>query len=221
MGGDLYQRACERGFRSGLLHHHRLGIVSLVVAVCLASPGCSSKPDGVDVKPITSLRFTAGPDFLEGIQRHLGGNAADWSKNGVGYLVFQPPNPDPDHRIFRSVNVFREESLLKAQEIYADQRQQFTGLDWKLYLEQGDAAEKWFISYKGTRFDTNHGMPVWVNTKPEIFIGILKQNVFIVISYTAYASSSGYIQTINKDVRYVADLLPKAALSTGSRPKPD
>jgi len=55
-------------------------------------------------------------------------------------------------------------------------------------------------------------MPVWVNTKPEIFIGIMKQNVFIVISYAAYASGSDYIQTINKDVRYVADLQSKAAL---------
>jgi hypothetical protein len=190
----------------------RVGVVSLMVAVCLATLACPSKPDGVDIKPITSLRLTAGPDFLEAIQRHLGGRAADWSKNGVGYLVFQPPNPDPGHRIFRSLNVYREDSLQKAQEIYADQRQQFTGLDWKLYLKQGDAAEKWFFSYKGTRFDTNHGMPVWVSAKPEIFIGILKQNVFIVISYTAYASGSDYIQTINNDVRYVADLLSKAAL---------
>jgi hypothetical protein len=39
---------------------------------------------------------------------------------------------------------------------------------------------------QGTRFDTNHGMPVGADTKPEIFIGILKQNVVIVISYTAY-----------------------------------
>jgi hypothetical protein len=27
-------------------------------------------------------------------------------------------------------------------------------------------------------------MPVWVNAKPEIFIGTLKQNVFIVVGYT-------------------------------------
>ena len=48
-------------------------------------------------------------------------------------------------------------------------------------------------------------------TKPEIFIGILKQNVFIVISYTAYESSWHYVRTINQDIRYVADLLSKAA----------
>jgi hypothetical protein len=174
----------------------------------MASPGCSSKPDGVDVKPITALRFTAGPDFLGRIQRQLGGNAADWSKNGVGYLVYRLPNPHPGDLIFRDFNVFRENSLDKTQEIYARHRQDFTGSDRKLYLEQGDGPENLFISYKGIRFDTNHGM----NTKPEIFIGILKQNVFIVISYTAYASGSDYIQTINKDVRYVADLLSKAAL---------
>ena len=55
-------------------------------------------------------------------------------------------------------------------------------------------------------------MPVWVNAKPEIFIGILKQNVFIVVGYTAYAWDSDYIQTINNNIRWVADLLSKAAL---------
>lgn len=208
---DLHQGACRQGVRSGPLHHLRLGLVSLAVAVCIASPGCSRKPDGIDVKPITALRFTAGPDFLGRIQRQLGGNAADWSTNGVGHLVFRLPTPHPGDLIFRDFNVFRENSVEKTQEIYVHHRQDFTGSDWKLYLEQGDGPEKWFISYKGIRFDTNHGMPVGVNTKPEIFIGILKQNVFIVISYTAYASSWNYIQTINTDVRYVADLLSKAA----------
>lgn len=81
-----------------------------------------------------------------------------------------------------------------------------------LYLEKSDATEQWFISYKRTRFDTNHGMPVSLNAKPEIFIGTLKKNVFIVIAYTTYESDSDYIQTINKDIRWVADLLSKAAL---------
>ena len=136
MDSDLHERVFQGFFRS--LFRHRVGLASLAVAVFLASRACPSKPDGVDLKPITSLRFTAGPDFLDGLQRQLGGSAADWSKNGVGYLVFHPPTSasDSDHRIFRDVNVYREESAVKAQEIYADQRQ-FTGSDWKLYLERG------------------------------------------------------------------------------------
>lgn len=109
---------------------------------------------------------------------------------------------------------FREDSPIKAQEIYANQRREFTSSDsgnnWKLYREEGDAAKKWFISYQGVRLDTNHGIPMGIITKPEIFIGILKQNVFIVISYTAYDSSWNYVRTINQDIRYVADLLLKA-----------
>lgn len=210
MYGDLYRRAYQWIFRSGL-YRHRLAVVSLVIALCLASRACPSKPNGVDLKPITSLRFTAGPEFLVRIQRELGGNAADWSKNGVGYLVYRFPSPHHDDMIFRDFNVFRENSSEKTQEIYARHRQDFTGSDdWKLYLEQDDGPEKWFISYKGTRFDTNHGMPVWLNAKPEIFIGILKQNVFIIIDYTAYASGLDYVRTINMDIRYVADLLSKA-----------
>jgi hypothetical protein len=108
--------------------------------------------------------------------------------------------------------VFRENSPEKTQEIYARHRKDFTGSDSKLYVEKGEGAEKWFVSYKGIRLDTNHGMPMGVIAKPEIFIGILKENAFIVISYAAYSYSSGYVQTINKDIRYVADLLSKASL---------
>src|SRR5690349_20986085 len=136
--------------RSEPLHQHLLSVVGLSVAVCLAGSGCSSKPDGVDVRPITSLQLTAGPDFLDRIQRQLGGKAADWSKNGVGYVVYRLPNADPNVPIFRNVDVYREDSPPKAQEIYAHNRQVFTtsgsGQDWKLDREQGTAAEKWFIS---------------------------------------------------------------------------
>ena len=213
MDDDFHQRAYERGMRSS--SSHRLAAVSLVVVVCLAIPGCSSKPDGVDLRPITSLQFTAGPDFLDRIQRQLGGMAADWSKNGVGYLVYRLPNADPGTPIYRNVDVYREDSLPKAQEIYAHNRQVFTtSANWKLYREQGAAAEKWFISYQEAHFETNHGMPMWWNTKPDIYVGILKQNVFIEISLSdyAFASSSNYTQTINKDIRFAADLLARAAL---------
>lgn len=183
-----------------------------LVVVCLSSPACSSKPDGVDVKPITSLQFIAGPDFLAKIQRHYDGKTYDQSWHGAGVLVIPLPSPDPDNRIFRSLNVYREASLLKAQATYAEQKVDFTHSDdWNLYVEQGTAAERSFISYKGTRLDTNHGIPIAVDTKPEIFIAVLKQNVVITISYTAYVSRSDYIQTINNDVRFVADLLSKAA----------
>jgi hypothetical protein len=183
----------------------------MLAAGCIAIAGCAaaSRPDGVDLNPITSLRFNAGPDFLARIQRQLGGAAADWSKNGVGYLVYRLPNPDPDSQVFRSVNVFREDSATKAHGIYVDQREQFTDRDWKLYLEKGKAPEMWFISYEGVRFDTNHGIPMGLNTSPDIIIGILKQNVFIVIGYTS-PNGSDYIQTINGDVAYVAELLAKA-----------
>ena len=50
------------------------------------------------------------------------------------------------------------------------------------------------------------------DTNPDIYVGVLKQNVFIEASYTAYTSVSNYIQTINKDIRFAADLLSKAAI---------
>jgi hypothetical protein len=63
----------------------------------------------------------------------------------------------------------------------------------------------------GIHFDTNHGMPVWWNAKPDIYVGVLKQNVFIEVTYSAYTSSSNYVEINNKDIRIAADLLSKAA----------
>jgi hypothetical protein len=211
---DLHKGTCRQSVRFEAVQRYRLGVVSLVVALSLASSGCSSKPDDVDLRPITSLQFTADSDFLDRIQRQLGGRAADWSRNGVGYLVYRLPNPGPGTPI-RNVDVYREDSLPKAQEIYEHNRQVFTtpgsGQSWKLYREQGAGAEKWFISYQEAHLETNHGIPMWWNTKPDIYVGgVLKQNVYIEVAYSAYGSSSNYIQTINKDIRFAADLLVQA-----------
>src|SRR4051794_12579892 len=109
------QRDCWSTVRSGLSRHRRLSIVSFAIALLLVMFACPSRPGGVDVKPITSLQFTAGPDFLARVQRQFDGRAADWSKNGVGYLVYRIPNAHPGVEIFRDVNVFREDSRVKAQ----------------------------------------------------------------------------------------------------------
>ena len=189
-----------------------------MMALFLVKCGFSSKPGGVDVGPITSLHFTAGPGFLDRVQRQLGGNAADWSKNGVGYLVYRLPNHDQNTQIFRNIDVYREDSVPKTQEIYEHNRKVFTtpgsGQFWRLYREGGAGVEKWFISYQEAHFETNHGKPVWWSNSPDIYIGILKQNVFIEVSYTGYfpSSNADYIQGINEDIRFAADLLSKAAL---------
>jgi hypothetical protein len=198
---------------SKVIRYGTVVLAVITIPALMISVGCSSKPDGIDVEPITSLRFTSGPDFLQRVQQELDGNAADYSKNGVGYLVYRLPNPDPDTRIYRNVDVYREASLPKALEIYTHMRQVFTsGQNWKLYREQGAEAEKCFISYQEAHFDTNHGMPVGWSTTPHIYVGVLKQNVFVEVGYSAYGSSSNYIQTINKDIQFAAALLSKAAL---------
>jgi hypothetical protein len=204
-----------QSIRFKLRKHYRLCVVVLMAALFLARCGFSSTPRGVDVRPITSLQFTAGPDFLNRVQRQLGGGAADWSKNGVGHLVYRLPR-DRDTPIFRNFDVFREDSVAKAQEIYAHNREVFTtpgsGEYWKLYREQGAGAEKWFISHQEAHFDTNHGMPVWWDNGPDIYVGVLNQNVFIEISYSAFPSWDwSYTRAINKDIRFAADVLSKAA----------
>lgn len=187
----------------------------LVVGVFVISRVCSSRPDGLDVRPLTSLHLTANADFLTRVQKQLGGGAADYSKNGVGYLVYRVPDTDPNAAIFRNIDVYREDSVLKAQEIYARNRRDFTtpgaGQNWKLYREEGTATGKWFIGYQGGRFDTNHGMPVWSDMDPDVYIGVLKQSIYVEVSFTAYGGSSHYIQTMNKDICFAADLLSKAS----------
>jgi hypothetical protein len=209
-----------------LRKHYRLCVVGLMAALFLARCGFSSTPRGVDVRPITSLKFTARPDFLNRVQRQLGGDAADWSKNGFGYLVYRLPR-DGDTPIFRNIEVYLEDNLKKqyvyddfrsVQEVYAHMRQVFTtpgpGQNWKLYREQDAGAEKWFISFQEAHFATNHGMPMWWDNSPDICIGVLKQNVFIEISYSASFPSRdwSYTRSINKDILFAADVLYKAAL---------
>ena len=164
------------------------------------------------MRPITSLSLHTDSDFFAKIQRELDGKATDYSKNGIGYLVFIFPNQDPEKLIFRSGNVFREESPASAEAIYVKHRRQFTDArtDWNLYLEGGQASERYFISYKGVRFETNHGIPIAVITYPDIFIGVLKGNVFVVLDYSSYRSVSNYVETINGDVLYMAGLLAKS-----------
>lgn len=210
----------DRGFfwrtvGSSVLRHRRRSLLIVAIAFCvfMLRP---SRPDGVDVTPITTLHFAAGPDFLARVQLQLQGRASDWSQHSVGTLVYRIPNADPSVGINRSVNIFRQESQEEAQAVYAHQKQVFTssnaGDNWKLYREAGDVAEKWFISYQGLRMDTNHGMPVGIIAKPDIFIGILKQNVVIVITYTAFDPSWNYVRTINRDIQYVADILSGATM---------
>jgi hypothetical protein len=192
----------------------RLTAAILAAAASIANSGCSSEPSGIDVKPVTSLRLNTGADFFDKIHAQLSGPVYDYSKNGIGYIVYRiaPQTLDsPNIEVFRDINVYRTSTPEQAQEIYAKHRLDFASHDWKLYREQGDGTEKWFIGYKGTRFDTNHGIPLGLNTKPEILIGVLKQNLFIVISHTAYSRDAEYVQTINGDIRFTANLLSKSA----------
>jgi hypothetical protein len=54
-----------RDVRFEKLRHGALGLISVLAAGCIAVAGCAvSRPDGVDLNPITSLRFNAGSDFL-------------------------------------------------------------------------------------------------------------------------------------------------------------
>jgi hypothetical protein len=182
-------------------------IVALSAAVLC---GCTqSTPRGIDLRPLTTLKISAGPDLLSRVQRELGSSD---NPGDVGALVVKAPNPDPERLIFRSIGLYRENTLSAAQQIYSRHRQQFTdsAMDWKLYSESVDAADRAFISYKGIRFDANHGIPIGVNTKPEILIGVLRQNLFVVVSYTAHRSAPDYVRTINSDVEYVARLLARA-----------
>jgi len=181
----------------------------LLAAVSLGSACSASTPAGVDIKPITSLRLNAGPDFLANVLHQIGSTLPLGEPDCV---VIHPPGDDPNHLIVHAVDVYREKDAATASQIYSKHRNRFTNAeaDWKLYVDEGQGSERHFISYKGVRFDTNHAIPVAVNTKPEVVIEIQKENVLVVVSYTAYSGGSDYVQTINRDVVYAAAILAKA-----------
>jgi hypothetical protein len=81
--------------------------LAFIVALCAAALcGCTQiTPSGIDLRPLTALKISAGPDFLSRVQRELGGSD---NPGDVGVLVVKAPNPDPERRIFRSIGLYRE-----------------------------------------------------------------------------------------------------------------
>jgi hypothetical protein len=66
--------------------------------------------------------------------------------------------------------------------------------------------------------NTNHGIPVGVITSPEILIGFLKENVVIIVSYTAYRDDTDYVKEVNEDILWVSDLLKRSQALAGGKP---
>lgn len=125
-------------------------------------------------------------------------------------MVFSSPKiVSKTYDVFRHIELWQSQTSDGASAKYLSYKTLFTDKsdDWRLYKEDGVAHNKYFISYKTARWDSNHGIPTHVYSYPEIIVGMVKQNLFIVISYTGYRDGLDYVHDINEDIVYVRDLL--------------
>jgi hypothetical protein len=185
----------------------------VALAVVLLVRCRASTPAGIDISPITSVVVSAGPDFFDRVRRELvlDGIPPPVAREGQDGLVIDMPNRKPD--TWRRLNLHREDTPARAQQVYASYRKLFTDPkgDWVLHLESGSAPEQHFISYRGARWNTTHGIPLWRDTQPDILIGVLRHDVFIAIHYSLERGQRDYVREVNSDIRYAADLLARAS----------
>jgi len=169
-----------------------------------------STPQGVNVAPLVGLELGEGYRQIERVKEKLRGEFYEQNTHDGGTRLIIPRRQDG--AIYRSIELHQFQKREGALEEYLSYRATFTeGLSRRLYLERGSQFERYFISYATTRFDTNHGIPMGIITAPEILIGVLKQNLFVSVSYSSYRSrlrwGLDYVPRINEDIEYARDLL--------------
>jgi hypothetical protein len=196
----------------------------LLLATCLA--GCTAAypaktPKGIDVDPIYAMQLAGDVKDVESIRKLLPSGTTYRAEKGSEMLIIIPPHAPQSglsNPVFRSVEIYRSDTRSAARTEYEDNKRTFTRGDWKLYQEQGSDSNKYFSAYKAPWMNTNHGIPVGVITSPEILIGFLKENVVIIVSYTAYRDDTDYVKEVNEDILWVSDLLKRSQAPAVGRP---
>jgi hypothetical protein len=163
-------------------------------------------PNGVNLEPIISLQIHS--EFKGVVSLKIPyGNVM--KKDGEITLGFRPLHPEPSY-----IEITQFESETKAAERYLAKRKMILNESAsKLYSESGLSSNSHFIIYKGSQWNSNHGIPAGKYSQPEITIGVLKKNLFIYIRYTGYENDVDYIKWINQDITFTGKLL-KSAISS-------
>lgn len=172
-----------------------------------------STPEGTNPYPIFNTDFQ-NPVIIsvEKIPSSISGIRMIKEKNYNRISIKLPKYGDIDkyeYDVFKGADIIEFNSNKEATDEYIKYKETFTDESeyWKLYKEEGNSTNKFFIAYKTTEIYYNHLIPSGIRTSPEIIIVYLKNNIFVTVSYTGYKNYNNYIKEINIDIVYVSDIL--------------
>jgi hypothetical protein len=167
-------------------------------------------PKGIDISPIFDFKIDSQINMVDQIEKKISYKQPkkDITDRGDTLLFSSPDNKHPND-VFRSIEIWQFKTSEDALSEYNSYKKTFTDRSMyrKLYKEEKDRNGNYFISYESVHFDYNHGIPCGIVSKPHILIGVLKNNVLIVIAYDGYRYYDDYIKEINEDIVYVSKLL--------------
>lgn len=168
-----------------------------------------STPKGVDISPIYNIKLKEKFCDIDKLKNNIPRKVRYKVDERNNAFIAGSLNRSNDDHVYRYFTMFQFSTINEALGEYKSYKNMFTDrlYSWRLYKQEGNENDKYFISYKTTRFDYNHGIPCGINISPEILIGFLKNNLFIVVSYTGYANYDDYVNEINEDILYVSKLL--------------
>jgi hypothetical protein len=183
-------------------------------------------PKGIDVNPLFNLHLSEGTNLFVQLSNNdsalakqyncrlnhvleLGMNAHGQYNNWISL----PSTNDTIENIFRGIEIWPYENADEALNQYDEYKKTFShGSSAHIYKEEHRGKNRYYIIYKGIRFDTNHGIPYAVDNDPELSLGFLINNYFVYISYTKYSTyenklAETYIQDINNDIVTTSNFL--------------
>ncbi len=167
-------------------------------------------PKGIDMSPINDCKIDGQINIVDHIEKKITDKQPKKDIKSRGdTLLFSSPNDKHPNDVFRTIEIWQFRTTEAALDKYNSYKKTFTdrSMHKSLYKEEREGDDKYFMSYESVHFDYNHGIPCGIVSKPSILIGVLKNNVLIVIAYDGYRYYDDYIKEINEDIVYVSQLL--------------
>lgn len=163
-------------------------------------------PNGLDLSPILNVKIDGRAHIVNEIAKKISDRQPkkDIADKGDSLLFNAPDNTHPND-VFRTIEIWQFRTTGDAMSKYDSYKKTFSDRSMykKLYKEERG---HYFITYEAVHFDYNHGIPCGIAAKPHILLGVLKNNVLVIVAYDGYRYYDDYIKEINEDIVYVSKL---------------
>lgn len=170
----------------------------------------SSTPEWIDPIPLYTIKLPKGLDVLANIPSDVHTNSPEFSSVEDGAMIFVHPLNATNEDVYRTIEIYQFYWAKEALQEYENYKEIFSdGENNNLYKSDGKDNERYFMAYKSARINRNHGFAIGIINAPDITLWFLKNNIFISISYHGYENYDSYVEEMNSDVVYVADILKR------------